>query len=207
MRRNIKLSVLIVLIACFTSGCFGFSNPDKMISYYTLEYNAPKIEGLKNVPFAIMIERFQVAPMYDSNKIIYRNSEFKRESYSYHRWRTNPGDIITHLLARDFKETSLFKAIFTLDSRYPSTHILRGTVEEFYEKDGKDYWESVLSLSVALIKKDEIDPLKSIIFQKEYNMKEVCSKKNPLALVEAMSKSMEKLSNVIIKDVYNSLLK
>ncbi|MBW1812783.1 MAG: membrane integrity-associated transporter subunit PqiC [Deltaproteobacteria bacterium] len=207
MRRNIILPVLVVLAACFISGCFGFSNPNKMISYYTLEYNAPKIEGLTTLPFAILIERFQVTPMYDSNKIIYKNSEFKRESYSYHRWRANPGDIVTHLLARDFKETSLFKAIFTLDSRYPATHMLKGTIEEFYEKDGEDYWESVLSLSVALIKKDEIDPLKSIIFQKKYNMKEVCSKKNPQAFAEAMSKAMEKLSNVIMKDVYNSLLK
>ncbi|MCJ7774282.1 MAG: PqiC family protein [Desulfobacterales bacterium] len=205
IRNLIKLLTLNLLMVFFLFGCFGFSNTDKIISYYTLEYNTPNVDGLKPLPFAILIERFQVAPMYDSNKIIYRDSEYKREAYAYHKWRANPGDMITQLLARDFQEASLFKAVFTLDSRLPSTHILKGTVDEFYEQDGKEYWEGVLSLSVTLLKTDEIDPLKSIIFQKKYNMKEVCTKKNPQALAEAMSLSTEKLSLMIMNDIHNNL--
>jgi len=204
LRYQIKIA-LIFIILFFIQGCFGFSNTNKIINYYTLEYPAPKIEGLKTLPFAILIERFQVAPLYDSNKIIYRDGNFKRDAYVYHKWRTNPGDMITELLARDFKEASLFKAVFSLDNRYPSTHILKGTVEDFYELDGKEFWESVLSLTVTLIKTDESDPLKSIVFQKRYSDKERCSKKNPQALAEAMSISMEKLSIMIMKDIYSNL--
>jgi len=207
IRHLLKFIVLILFTVCFLFGCFGFSNTDKIISYYTLEYNTPHLQGLKPLPFAILIERFQIAPLYDSNKIIYSDSEYKREAYAYHRWRTNPSDMITQLLARDFQEASLFKAVFTLDSRFPSTHILKGTVEQFYEQDTKEYWEGVLSLNITLIKTNEIDPLKSILFQKRYNMKEVCAKKHPQALAEAMSHVMEKLSLIIMKDIYNTLSK
>lgn len=205
IRYCIRIISLIMIFSLFS--CFGFSAKEKITHYYTLEYSAPKIEGLKTLPFSILIERFQVTPLYDSNKIIYRDAEYTREAYRYHSWRTNPGDIVTYLLARDFKETSLFKAVFTMDSRFPSTHVLKGVVEEFYEQDGDEYWEGVLSLSVTLIKKNEIDPMKSIIFQKKYNMKEVCSAKNPKSLAEAMSHAMEKLSILIIKDIHSSMLK
>ena len=205
MRQYIKISILIFLSICFLFGCISFSKPVKPISYYTLEYDSPTIKGRRILPFAVFVERFQVTPLYDSNKIIYRNNEYKREAYSYHKWRTNPGDMVSQLLARDFKETSLFKAVFTLDSRFPSSHILKGTVLEFYEKDGEDRWEGILTLSVALIRKDEADPLKSVVFQKNYTIKEVCAKKNPQALAEAMSNALKKISVLIIRDIYKRL--
>ena len=206
MRRHILLYIIILLTVCFLFGCFSFSKPEKLIRYYTLEYAPPKIEGLKSLPVSIFIERFHVAPLYDSTRIMYRSNKYQRESYNYHRWRTNPGDMVTQLLARDFKESSLFKAVYALDKRFPSSHVLKGTIEEFYENDDEN-WESILTLNVALIRTDKNDPLKSIVFQKKYSIKEVCTKKNPQALAEALSKSLEKMSRLIITDTYSNLVK
>jgi len=207
MRRYLLLSVLTILSACFLSGCFGFSNSEKMVRYYTLEYTPPKMKRYAPLPFSIFVENFNVAPLYDSTKIIYRNTKYQREAYSYHRWRTNPGEMVTQLLARDFKQSSLVKAVFTMDKTFPSSHILKGTVEEFYEKDDKDQWKAILTLNVALIRTDTNNPLTSIVFQKRYTMEEICSKKNPQAFAKAMSQSLRKLSRMIIQDTYNQLLK
>lgn len=205
MRQHIKLFSISLLSVFFLFGCFNFANPNKTINYYTLEYAPPEIKGLKTLPYAIFIEQFHVAPLYDSSKIIYRNSEYKREAYSYHRWRANPGDMVTQLLARDFKETKLFKAVFTLDNKFPSSHTLKGTVVEFYENDLEDHWEGILTLSVALVRNDKDDPLKSIVFQNNYSIKEICTKKNPQALAEALSNALKKVSSMIIKDIHNNL--
>lgn len=205
MRKHLTWHVLSILWIFLLGGCFSFSSSEKPINYYTLEYDSPTINRIKTLPFSIFVEQFQVAPLYDSTQIIYRNNTCQREAYSYHKWRTNPGDMVTQLLARDFKDTGLFKAVFTLDSRFPSSHILKGTVVEFYEMDTAEHWEAVLTLSVALINKDESNPLKSVIFQNNYTIKEVCAKKNPQALAEAMSNALKKISGMIIKDIHKSL--
>jgi hypothetical protein len=58
---------------------------------------------------------------------------------------------------------------------------------------------------VALIKKNENNPLKSIVFQHNYTVKEKCAKKNPQALAEAMSNALKKISVLVIKDIHKSL--
>ncbi len=65
--------------------------------------------------------RFQVAPFYNTTNIIYKEASLKRNAYHYHKWQANPGDLVTYFLARDLRETGLFKDIFILSSkRYPS---------------------------------------------------------------------------------------
>ena len=89
--------------------------------------------------------------------IIYRDKAFVRNTYSYHKWRANPGDLVTYYLARDFKAQNVFEAVLSYDSNLRMTHSLEGVVEEFYEKDSEDSWEAVLSFSLTLVKEHEPD--------------------------------------------------
>lgn len=206
--KHLKVKfIFIMLTMLFFIGCFNLSKSDRITNYYTLEYPPPEITERNSLPVSILIEQFQVTPMYDSNSIIYRSGDYKRDAYSYHKWRMNPADMVTYLLSRDFQQSSLFKAVYSLDSRFPATHIIKGTVNEFYEKDETDRWEAVLSLSVILIKNDGSHPPNRILFQKNYTIKEICNKKNPQSLAEAMSRAMRNLSGMIIKDVYGNLSK
>ena len=67
------------------------------------------------------MERFQVAPFYNTTNIIYKEASIKRNAYHYHKWRANPEDLVTYFLARDLRETGLFNGKFILSSkRYPS---------------------------------------------------------------------------------------
>ena len=115
--------------------------------------------------------------------------------------------MVTSFLSRDLKNSSLFKAIFEPGSRFSSSHVISGTVDEFFEQDEKNSWKAVLSVTITLIKEDETDISKRILFQKRYRTSEKCSRKNPLGVAEAMSKAMAGISEMIIGDVYKSLSK
>ena len=175
------------------------------ISYYTLEYDPPETANLKSLPFVIYIERFNVAPLYDSNRIIYSQKKFKRNAYIYHKWMANPGDLVSYYLTRDIKRSSLFSTAFSSNSNYSSTHIINGTVDEFFEQDDDKVWKAVLSINITLMSKDEPGISKSVLMQKRYSAIEPCNRKNPQALAEAMSKAMANISDRIIKDVYKCL--
>lgn len=202
---NTGKAVFLIIFLVLFWGCIGIKQPDRKIAYYTLEYAHPVFEVKKPLSSVIRIDRFTAAPFCNSNKIIYRERSFKRNEYHYHKWRTNPGDLVTYFLLRDIGESSLFKAALSFDSRPPSSHLLEGMVDEFYEEDHKDFREAVLSISVTLMAENEQDSSKSVLLQKRYSARETCRQKNPIALAEAMSKAMARISEMIITDVYSTL--
>jgi len=202
--KDIKsLSILISGLFLLFAACI--SQPRNRSDYYTLEYDPPRIGDLEPLPLVIRMVRFSVAPNYNTNRIIYRDRSFKRNSYVIHKWRANPGDLVSYFLNRDFKESGLFKAFLPHDSRLPSSYIMEGMVEDFFERDLENRWEAVLTVSITLMAEKEPDISKSILFQKSYLAVEGCRQNNPRSLAEAMSKAMAEVSEEIIKDTYHCL--
>jgi len=174
--------------------------------YYTLDYAQTEKTDRPELPFVLRVERFTVAPLFNSDKIVYEEKRYRRDTYYYHKWRANPGDLATYFLTRDLQHSSLFKAVFSFDSMFPSTHEVEGTVDEFFELDEKnDSWKAVLHITLTLITEDEPDISKKILFQKQYREVEPCKRKNPAALAEAMSIAMSRLSETAIVDIYQHL--
>jgi ABC-type uncharacterized transport system auxiliary subunit len=185
----------------------NLKQPSKKIEYYTLEYSSPKIGDLTPLPDVIRVDRFTTAPPYNTTQMIYRNQSFERNAYIYHKWQTNPGAIITTLVNRDFKNSGLFKAVLDPESRLSSSYIIEGTVDEFFEWDTPDAWKAVLGVSVILTKKNTEDISNTILFQKTYHQIQACRRKHPKAVAGAMSQALSKISEQIIKDVYDCLKK
>lgn len=206
MDRNMKI-LLFCLSACLIiAGCIDLKQPKNKIQYYTLEYASPSITGLKPLHVTLKIERFSVAPAYNTNRIIYGKQSFKRDEYFYYKWRSNPADLVTYFLSRDIRASGLFKAVLPQGSGFPFSYLLEGSVDEFFELDVKENWSAVLSITITLMAANEPDVSKSVLFQKSYSVKEVCKQKNPQGLAQAMSLAMGAISNEVIKDIY-ALLK
>lgn len=205
MNTSARKYLLIGLLTLLISGCLSIKHPYQKIDYYTLEYDSPPMTHLETLPLVLRVERFQVAPVYDTSRIIYREKPFTRDAYRYHMWRSNPGNLVSYFLIRDLRQSEAFKSVITRNGSLISTHVIEGAVDEFYEHDGKNLWEAVLAVSITLMAKNEPDVSKKILLQKKYSTRETCRHKNPQALAEAMSNAMAKLSASIITEVYQAL--
>jgi cholesterol transport system auxiliary component len=199
-----KTSFFLFGFALILCACVPSSKPQNKIEFYTLEYSLSQKTGLKSIPVVIRIERFSVAPMYNTTRMIYRDSSFKRNAYVLNKWRANPGNLVTYFLGRDIKQSGLFKAVLPHDSGFPSSYVLEGSVDEFFEWDTEE-WEAVLSLAITLMVQDEPDISKRVLFQKTYQAKKPCKEKHPSALARAMSLAMKEVSDKILEDVYTVL--
>ena len=206
-RHNyILIPVVIISLTLILGGCLNLKQPRNKIEYYTLEYEPPAAQKRQPISNVIRIDRFAVSPIYNTNRIIYREGSFRREAYVYYKWRANPGDVVTYFLRRDLQHSGLFKAVVTGDSRLESAYRLEGTVDDFLEWDKKNVWEALLAVSITLIQENEPDITKRILFQKTYTSTQPCRQKNPRALSEAMSTAMSEVSEQIMLDIYTVIL-
>ncbi|MBN2373387.1 membrane integrity-associated transporter subunit PqiC [bacterium] len=207
MKLYKKMTVLFFLfLTPFLCGCVNLKQPNYKINYYTLEYEPLLMAGYKTLPVFLKIERFSVAPTYDTDRIIYRDGSFKRNAYVYHKWSDNPGDLCAHFLYRDIRQSGLFKAVFPYNSEFQSSYKISGSVDEFFVWDTDEGWKAVLSLSFILMHEDRRHEAgKGHFFQKTYNITKPCEQKSPTALAKAMSQAMAEISLNVLKDVYDCL--
>ena len=206
MRRLTIFILTILLIA--SGGCVTLKQPNLKIEHYTLEYDALPLmmnADLDPVQAALKVERFSIAPVYNTSRIIYRDQEFKRSSYFYHKWKSNPADLVSYFLTRDIRESGLFSAVNVPDSKIPHTHIVEGLIDEFIEWDSKDKWEAVLSMNVTLLDAGTSDISKRVIFQQKFSSRKTCKEKHPKALAEAMSQAMAEVSKNICLTIHKAL--
>ena len=202
---NPKAYAVIAVLLALLFGCLNIKQPSPKIDYYTLEYDPPAANASTTLPFIIKLETFSTSPVYDSNRILYREKEFKRSEYTYHKWRAVPGDLTATFLARDFAASNLFKAIIHSETVAEYSHLLTGNIEEFYQRSENDYWEAILSVSITLSSFTAQDLHDTVLFQKRYTLREKCTQKTPEAFVEAMSLAVKHLSGQMIEDVHARL--
>jgi ABC-type uncharacterized transport system auxiliary subunit len=205
MQRYKRVLILFISLAFILIACLNLKQPSNTIEYYTLEYDPPLMGNRRPLSCVIKLKLFSVSPIYNTNRMIYRDRSFNRKAYVYHRWRANPGDVVTYFLRRDMNRSGLFKATLSHDSSFPSSYMLEGMVDEFLELDGEDGWEAILSVSITFMAENEPDISNKILLQKAYRANIPCRQKNPRALAQAMSLAMADISESIIKDIHDRL--
>ena len=200
---------IILWLLCFSillGACASLKHKDQKLKFYNLEYQPLSISGnLDPLPVALRIEPFHVSPAYNTNRIVYSDRSFEQDSYVNHQWKSNPGAMVTYLLGRDLKESGLFKVVLSHENGSPFSHILEGSVDEFFEWHTQENWKGVLILSITFFSKSERDAKRKVLFHKIYSTSKPCQKKDPMALAEAMSRAMQEISLEIIEDVYDAL--
>ena len=202
------IAIIVFVLSLAFNGCVQLKQPNTKFEYYTLEYDAlspdkPPVSDRKST--ILKIKYFSTAPIYNTDRIIYSDQQFKRTPYFYHKWKVKPAEFVTYFLSRDLKESGLFEAVLPPASGSLHTHTVEGTVDEFLESDSYDSWEAVLSISITLQVAREPDPDKRVIFQRSFSTRKKCSEKNPLALAQAMSLAMAEVSKEIGIAIHDAL--
>lgn len=190
----------------FLSGCIGPATPRQDIAYYTFVYPPPQAAATTRTTAVLQIDPFTAAAPFDTEKIVYEPDPYRREVYHYHRWESNPADLVSYHLARDLKASGRFAAVLTTPGRLSATHFLSGTVDEIYEHDSPSGWQAVLGITVTLSMAGERTADQTILFQKSYRNSELSTSRSPLAVVTAMSAAMAAVSRAVYADVSAAIL-
>jgi ABC-type uncharacterized transport system auxiliary subunit len=201
MRRK---GLFIPALILFMAGCMGGQQPIRT-QYFMLDYNPPGIKETVRLDESLKVERFSVAQFYNSNSMMFRTGSICLDKFPYDRWGTNPGYMAADYLVRDFRQTGLFRGIFSYQDTDVVRFLLEGNITEFLTVEQKDGRKAMLTIYVTLLDLNQTDSAKKVVFQKSYSHAAPCKENSAEGLAMGLSESMERLSGQIISDVYQAV--
>ena len=136
----VLLSALIGLWSCFGA------SPDK--KYYHLELAPAPAEAPSGR--SLLIDRIDIASVYDDFRIVYRISPFEINYYAYHFWAEKPGRMLQAILCRHLEGSKRFAKVLTETTKEDPDWILRCSVYQMEEVDERTAWSARLGMKIEL---------------------------------------------------------
>lgn len=203
--KRICLSIAL-LLGFSLPGCMADSSrPEITVSQFVLSYEP--VSAAAAAPFNdfLRIERFTAAREFSDQAMVFQPQPYARQPYVYHRWRAYPADLVTDMLLRDFRHSSLFAGVMSYQNPGPYRYRLEGSVEEFYQEDLGGSSQAVLGLNITLsdVSRQEL-PLR-LVFQKPYRAVVAMSEQSAPALAQAMSQALRQISSELTADMAAAL--
>ena len=183
------------------TGCVTGTRPAYKVELYTLDYPPPALKGaVAPTDQVVRIDRFSVAQSFNSTAMVYGPEAYRLAVYQYNRWRVNPGDMAGDYLARDFRASGLFKAVFSGPRQNAARFQIEGIVDRFLQSKEADGWKAVLVLEITLLDMDKPSVAERVIFQKRYSAAEPISEQSAGAFAKGISTATSRVSAEIIND-------
>lgn len=196
--KKIISGVLLLLSFHVWNGC-GSVPPTY---YYRIDY---EIENSANqnhpVPASLGIVQFSADALYETDKIVYRHSPYEVQFYHYRRWVAPPKKIVTEHILEQFKSSGVFEAVVRIPSATQVDYILGGDIQAFEEWDEKEAWFGIVTIEFRLVDAQT----QEVVWQQVLSGKTEAAEKEPVAVVEAISKSLKKVVQEAIPMIKQNL--
>lgn len=192
IRKNVYLFLILLFIFCSCG-----SIPE--INYYVIDYPVESISDNSKAKFNVIlgVETFETAPIYEEDRIVYRDSPYEVKFYNYHHWIIPPKDMVTDKVIGHFSESHLFEQVVPYPRFSQVDLICRGTLKAFEEWDVDNDWYARVKIHFELVSKKS----NQLIWHHTVANKIRVPEKNTLTLVETMGKSLQGCVNEALAEI------
>ena len=127
-------------IACFALSALLLTSCAGKVRYpnYYMLAMAPSKQAPANDPsqFAtVAVRRFETPAYLRQGRIVYRKSPQEVGFYDYHRWASDPGQVVTLAVIDSLRSTGIFSSVESYDGQDHPEYLLRGRLERLDEVD------------------------------------------------------------------------
>jgi cholesterol transport system auxiliary component len=134
MSRSSTTAVLTCLCVVVTtaSGCVDLkkSYPEKRS--FVLDVGVPPQEAALNTAIVLKVNKFRVSPLFAGRAMVYRVADLQYETDFYDEWFVAPATLVTQQVQHALSRSSGFQMGVLGTNHVEPTHLLEGTVTEFY---------------------------------------------------------------------------
>jgi len=132
MRRTVTTIVFCLATLAITVGCARVRYPQ----YYTLNLPAPTDPpASENAHATLAIREFSAPAYIRQGAIAYKTSPEEIGFYAYHRWATDPREVVTNAVIDRLRASAAFAFVKPYDGRPGAGYVLSGRLEKLDELD------------------------------------------------------------------------
>jgi ABC-type uncharacterized transport system auxiliary subunit len=156
--------------------------------YYTLRTPSPPAAASSKTHFTLQVERFDAPDLLLDNRIIYYTSPTQLNFHEYHRWSSDPGDLLSELAMKFFARTGLFQQVYAYPAPVNADYTLRGRVLDLDElkfdtDGGGKSGEARLGLKLDLLQSQQ----NKVVWSARLEQTEPIQENNVQGAVDAMN--------------------
>jgi cholesterol transport system auxiliary component len=186
---------LAVIMMCPT-GCLDLkkSYPEKRS--FVLDVGAPPQETPANGAIVLKINKLRVSPIFAGRAMVYRVADLQYESDFYDEWFVAPGTLVTQQVHQWLSRSAGFEMVVVGTNHVEPTHLLEGTVTEFYG-DFRAAPRAVLGLELHLL--DALHERQ--FFRRTYHQDVPLSDQSSDALARGLTEALRAVLVDVAKDI------
>jgi cholesterol transport system auxiliary component len=186
---------LAVIMMCPT-GCLDLkkSYPEKRS--FVLDVGAPPQETPANGAIVLKINKLRVSPLFAGRAMVYRVADLQYESDFYDEWFVAPGTLVTQQVHQWLSRSAGFETVVVGTNHVEPTHLLEGTVTEFYG-DFRAAPRAVLGLELHLL--DAIHERQ--FFRRTYHQDVPLSDQSSDALARGLTEALRAVLVDVARDI------
>jgi len=184
---------LITLILVMTFGCL--SSPPKKYHQIFLPEN-PQAAAAR-IDKTIFVDRIQTMLFYDNFEIVYRESPYQLNYYSYDFWAEKPAVLIRDSIINYFSKNKMFAEVHRELAGDEVDYTLRGRIRAIEEDDRTDVWRARLSMEITIL---EFSSGETVLFH-EFDKMKAMSQMDVRELPVALSQILEEELIILVQNL------
>ena len=100
---------------------------------------------------AVAVQRFETPAYLRQGRIVYRQTPEQVGFYDYHRWASDPGQVVTGAVMDCVRSAGVFSFVEAYDGQEQAENLLSGRLERLDEVDYKNGTQVEVKLSAQLV--------------------------------------------------------
>ena len=185
MRRTVTMIVFCLTTLVLLAGCGRVRYPQ----YYTLNLPAPPDPpASENAHGTLAIREFSAPTYLRHGAIAYKTSPEQIEFYAYHRWATDPREVVTNAVIDHVRASAAFAFVRPYDGRPGASYVLSGRLERLDELD----YEGGVKVEIALSAQMTSIATGATVWSNAVSEVGDVNKRDVPAVVSEMNRTMER---------------
>ena len=180
------------------AGCFFGRSPET--KYYTLDY-VPAIpaERLERgpYPFTVRLREPTIAEAYRRSQIVYRQSAYQMQFYSFHLWAVDPERMVGDLLFKHLGAARLFENITRAVEMTPPDFQISTDVRAIEEFDAPDRWYAHLAIEYQLVD----DRTGHVLWKQLYDLRKSVPQQEPVFVVRELAALLSVMHDRMVAEI------
>lgn len=202
-RLVLILSVLFILILATlaVTGCISSVGKEYFQLYLPQNTTPPAgVEPAYKIDKILLVEPVEVDPIYNDYRMVYRDSPFHLNYYSYKYWIKKPDTMIRDSIVDYFSKNNVFKKVITGFAEGEPDIQLKAVVYIIEEYDRPDTWLAHLKMDFRIIDFKTSEPVLSHSFDRQRQLAARKIEHLPIAISGLLQEELDKMVSKLKKE-------